>query len=207
MGPALHAPPRRWLPRLAVVATFLAVFALVWWLTGRSAATPEVSVAEIVSRVEALAQLKTAEYRYRDVIYVGRQTRFFGITTGQSELLFAVELTVQAGIDLRRESVAVERAADGTLFVTLPSAQVLAVDTDERTIEQYFVRERLARVDWLTVSDNVQAVKRAITDDAVERGILDRAERNAGVIVAGLLRELSAQPVQVRFAPRAGLRG
>ena len=182
-------------------------FSAGWLVLGRGAPAQSAPEVDVGARIESLGRLITAEYVYRDVIYVGQQTRFLGIPTGQADLLFSVEIRVVAGLDLLRRAAQVERTPDGTIFVTLPAAEILTVDADESTIEQYFARARLAQLDWLTVGDNMRVVKDAVRDDAITRGIVERAQRNAESLVRGLLGSLTEGSVQIRFAPPRALEG
>lgn len=156
-------------------------------------------------RVETVEHLVTTSFRYRDVVYFDREARILGIPAGQQELLFSVEMDVRAGIDLAEGfSVEPDAASPDAVFVTLPAARVLQIDADEDSIRQYFVRERLQTLDWLDIADEVEAAKRRNREDAVERGILRRAERQAARLLETMLREIGFERVDVRFRRRDG---
>ena len=159
--------------------------------------------------IEELRNLVTARYRYRDVVYLEQETRVLGIPTSAREILFSVDIGVEAGVDLSRDIKVVFDPNDRRgVFVTLPSPQVLRVDADEETIRQYIVRERFARLDWLDVAEEVEAAKERNRLDAIERGILIRAEAQARSALESLLRGLGFEKVHIRFRSEdAGLRG
>ncbi|TVR71549.1 MAG: DUF4230 domain-containing protein [Spirochaetaceae bacterium] len=160
---------------------------------------PGPSEAEIATRIRNLQTITSTEYRYRDVIYFGEDARFLGILTGSRRILFAVTISVTAGVDLHR-GIEVQFGNDrDTVFVTLPAPQVLRVDAEERSISQYFVQDRAGRLDWLAISDEVEAAKERNQADAINRGILLRAEVQARTAVTRLLQAGGVGVVHVRF--------
>lgn len=135
-----------------------------------------------------LLQLHTYEHIYRDVVYFGEERSFLFIQTVDRQLLFAVNIVVRAGLDLR-SGVTVTREADepGRAYVVLPEAQILRIDADEQSIEQFYVREQGGRIGVLEFSDQLEAVKARIREDAIERGILIKAQLNAERVVRNFL--------------------
>ncbi|MFO8042397.1 MAG: DUF4230 domain-containing protein [Alkalispirochaeta sp.] len=154
------------------------------------------------TQVKHLQTLVTTRYRYRDVVFFDRRTRVLGIPAGQQEVLFSVEMEVTAGIDLS-EGVEITPDRDNRrgVYVTLPSPAVLRVVTDEASIRQYLVLERFGRLDWLDISEEIQRAKDRNRQDAVERGILSRAELHTRTVIDNLLRNVGYETVEVRFRP------
>ena len=163
------------------------------------------------AQVQHLQTLLTTRYRYRDVVFFDRQTRVLGIPAGvrgspagQRGVRFAVEMEVTAGIDLS-EGVEITQNRDNRrgAYVTVPAATVLRVVTDEASIQQYLVLERFGRLDWLDISEEIQRAKDRNRRDAVERGILSRAELHTRTVIDSLLRNLGYETVEIRFRPSA----
>ena len=170
---------------------------------------PAVSPAPVEQRITNLLELHTVEYRYRDVIYYGERETLLGLlTTLDRQILFAVEIVVQAGVDLT-EGVEVLRdeSNPGFALVRIPQPEVLLVDVDEESIEQFFVRERGGRIEWNVVAAEMEQVKARVEADAVDKGILRRAEENAGLLVEELMTVAGFEEVTVQFRPIEELRG
>jgi hypothetical protein len=162
----------------------------------------EQRVAETRAQIERLQSLVTTRYRYRDIVFFERETRLLGIPSGSQEILFAVEMRIHAGVNLARGfAVEMDPADPARVYITLPAAEVLRVDADEQSIRQYLIRERLTRIDWLDVTDELEAAKERNRRDAVERGILERAEAQTRSIVAGLAGAAGFRTVEIRFRP------
>ncbi len=156
-----------------------------------------IDIARIESRIRMLAELETAESIYRDIVYFGDARSFLFFRTMDRRLLFAVNLHVRAGIDLT-EGFRLEPDGSGGVDVFMPPARVLIVDTDESSIHQYFVREQGGRIGYLEFSGSIEEVKDRVATDAAGRGLLNRAEENARVLVENLLTVAGVR--EVRFA-------
>lgn len=160
-------------------------------------------------RISSLLELHTVEYVYRDIVYFGEQESFLGIfRTRDQQLLFAVRLRVQAGVDLSK-GVEVLRDPDNPnmALVRIPSPEVLLVDAEEGSIEQFFVRERGGSIEWDQVSAEMESVKERVKADAVEKGILNRAEENAVELIEEVLGVAGFEEVTVQVRPPEELKG
>lgn len=155
--------------------------------------------------IQQVQTLVTTRYRYRDVVFFDRRTRVLGIPAGQQEILFSVEIEVTAGVDLAQGvDLDIDQDDRRRIFVTLPSPHIVRVVTDEESIRQYLVRERFGRLNWLDVSTEVHAAKERNREDAIERGILSRAESQARAVIGSLLRTVGYEAVEIRFRPPPG---
>lgn len=150
--------------------------------------TPELPAIE--TKIRRLLSLPTAEHEYRDIVYIDSSRSFLFIPTSSKRLLFSIIIRVQAGLDLSRGFSLVPGGADGRRRITvrLPRAEILLVDADEDSIYQYFVREQGDRVRLLEFGDEIAKLKDRVKADAVNRGILERAERNARSMLERFLR-------------------
>lgn len=191
---------------LAVLSLLLVTAGLFFFLTAqRDSLTPD--VADIREEVSALQTLTAGEYRYRDVVYYSEETRLLGIPAGRREILFSLDIVVRGGVDLSRGFQVETDETGERLFLTVPAAEILLVDADEDSIEQYFAAERLGRIDWLDVGDELTRAKEANRADAIERGILSATEAQARSVLSDLGRAAGFETVEIRFRPAAEIRG
>ncbi len=155
-------------------------------------------VEEIERRVRTILELPTYEHVYHNVIYLGEEARFLGIKHLDKRLLFSVDVTVRAGIDLRK-GIDIEPTSTGTLRIGLPSPEVLLADADEATIREYFAKEFGGKISRLEYYDEIDKSKARSVEDAIERGILEEAGRQAKALIEGLLLSLGLSEVYIYF--------
>ncbi len=149
--------------------------------------------------VRNLAELHTFEHVYRDIVYFGEQRQFLFFRTMDRRLLFSVNIRVSAGVDLREGFQVLPGESRQGVYVELPPAKVLLVDADEQSISQYFVRERGGQIGWIEVGAEIEVVKEQVMEDAIERGLLRRAEENATEIVERLFLQAGFDEVTITF--------
>ncbi|MFW6209703.1 MAG: DUF4230 domain-containing protein [Spirochaetota bacterium] len=154
-------------------------------------------------QIKAVLELPTYEYVYRDIIYIADQAEFLGFRHRDKQLLFAVDVHLQAGIDLKK-GVTVKPAksqpgGNRGLSITLPAPQILMIDADETSITQYFKKEFGGEISRLEYYDEISRSKTKIRRDAVQRGVLIRARENAASVVRSLLQSQGIEPVVVQF--------
>ncbi len=160
-------------------------------------------------QIKAVLELPTYEYVYRDIIYIADQAEFLGFRHRDKQLLFAVDVHLQAGIDLKK-GVTVTPAetrpgGNRGLSITLPAPEILMIDADETSITQYFKKEFGGEISRLEYYDEISQSKVQIRRDALERGVLTRARENASSVVRSLLQSQGIEPVIVQF--RSGSEG
>ena len=153
-------------------------------------------VEEISTHIRSILELPTFEHIYRDVVFLDRERSFLIFKTMDAEVLFAIDVRIQAGIDLS-EGFSVNRTRREGITVTLPPAKILLADADETSIHQYFLKEIGGGISRLDYYDEISKKKTAIVEDAVERGILKRADENARSLIQGFLEYLKTEPVTV----------
>ncbi len=152
---------------------------------------------EIETRVRDILSLPTYEHIYRDVVYVGEQARFIGILTKDKEVLFSIDVNVRAGIDLT-EGLDITFPDTRSAVVSIPPAKVLSIDADENTIHQYFLREWGGNLSTLQYYDEINRKKEFLLEDAVSRGILIKAERNAEQLIRNFLGLSGFENIEIR---------
>lgn len=145
---------------------------------------PDIPAME--TRIREICEIPGYEHIYRDIIYLDEKTSFLAIPVVDKRLLFAVDVRIQAGLDLN-DGFTVQPVTRDTVRVTLPAPQILLADADEQSIRQYFLKEYGGRVSRLEYYDEIERKKGELVDDAIERGILSRAEANVHKIIENFL--------------------
>lgn len=168
-------------------------------------------VVRMENQIESLLELPTCEHIYRDLVYFGQEKSFLFIKTVDRAVLFSIDIRVRAGLDLAGGIVLTpDRFDSHRIYVRLPAAEVLTVDADESTIEQYFIREQGGRIGLMDLSGQIADVKARTRQEAVDRGILDQADATARSLVRGFLELAGFTDVVFSTTPATadeGLRG
>jgi hypothetical protein len=170
------------------VTVFLLIGLLIGILIIPSAcsADSEQRISPIRQHIRAVLEIPAYEHIYREVIYLGKENSFLGFKTLDQRLLFAVDMRVQAGIRLDR---GFELRPSGTrkIDVLIPPAEILLIDADEESIEQFFLLERGGSITHTEYYDEIELSKEAVREDAIRRNILHKAEENARALIRGIL--------------------
>jgi hypothetical protein len=166
-------------------------------------AEPETDIPDLERRVTNVLRLHSYEHVYRDIVYFGEERSFLFFKTMDRRLLFSVDIVVRAGVDLEEGiEVLTDRGNPERIVVRLPPTRILRVDADEATIHQYFSRTRGGDVGWLEYGAEIEGVKERVRADALERGILAKAQDNAREMVENFFALAGFE--EVVFRPGAG---
>jgi hypothetical protein len=183
---------RRALPLLALSA------ALLFLLPQGCSRSVVRDPGRIEDQVRRILSIPTREYRYRDLIYIDESRSVLSIRTVDRRLLFGIDISITAGIDLNGD-FSISLPSPGKALVTIPAATILSADADEESIRQYFSREVGGSVSWQTYYGEIERKKGIVTEDAVARGILREADENARAMVRNLLAALGF--TEIVFTP------
>lgn len=191
---------------LVVSLALLAATALFVWRTTKRAVVEEiftpqekvVDLSAVVTRVRDLNRLETASMH---VVHVGRITQNYRMVPSAiagDEITFLAEGDVIAGIDLSRlRQQDVWRSPDGTVNVRLPPPQILVTRVDNRKSR---VLDRntgvLRRGDVNLETRARQHAEQNVRAEALRKGILTLAARNAEMKMAELLRTFGVEKVR-----------
>jgi len=162
--------------------------------TGTSRKSP----TDVERQIRSVLELPSYEYLYRDIIYIAEQAQFLGFRHKDTQLLFAVDVRLQAGVDLQKGVQVTPISARG-LSISLPAAEILLIDADENTITQYFKKEFGGQIERLAYYDEISLSKERIRTDAIDRGVLTQAQSNAASVLRSLLQSQGFSPVEVEF--------
>jgi hypothetical protein len=187
----------------AVIAVTTGV--VVWRMAKRAVVeqvlTPQekvVDVAALVTQVRELNRLETASMR---VMHVGRITQSYQLVPNAiagDEITFLATGDVIAGIDLSQlKQQDVWRSPDGTINLRLPPAQVLVTRVDNKE-SRVLTRKTgvLRRADVDLETRARQHAEDNIRSEALKKGVLGIASKNAETKLAELLHTFGAEKVR-----------
>ena len=128
------------------------------------------STDELSARIRAILEIPSVEYRYKEIVYVGEQKSFLFIPTSNKEVLFSVEIRLQAGIDLQ-QPLTLKRDIRNPrkVHLSLPPSKVLLLDVDEGTIRQYFMVEQGSRIHRMDYSKELESAKQRRGESSLKR--------------------------------------
>jgi hypothetical protein len=172
-------------------------------LLGCSKAEPRTADSLELS-IRNILEMPTCEQIYRDIIYIGEEQKVLFIKTIDKRLLFSIDIKIQAGIkqtDEIRISLEGDRDNGKTgVIVTMPKAEILLVDADEKSIEQYFIKEWGGDISRLEYYDEIKRKKEELIKEAQSGGLLDRAETNAEKLIRNFLILADVEVIEFRKA-------
>jgi hypothetical protein len=157
-----------------------------------------------ITAIRDLAQLTTVESVQYTIVEKGTDEGWLAWARGDSLRMFAVA-RIGAGVDLGELTIRdVVLGDDGVVEMSVPGAAIQYVDPDEDATQ---ILERDTGIftsgDPGLESDVRRIADEVLVDNAIEAGILDRAEDNARSVLTDFLLNLGYQDVQVTFEPRA----
>lgn len=172
-----------------ILVVMIAVAASVYYLSGSTKTT---DTTTFVEQVHDLATLATAEANIK-VVIEEQDNKIFGkdismdLPGTKRELLLVVPATVVAGVDLKGidENQIHINEKEKVLEISLPHATFLqepAIDMDKVVT---FSDEGLFRsqVDWSEGFDLASAAQKKIKAEAMDIGLLERAEQSADKVL------------------------
>lgn len=139
----------------------------------------KISDAELIdlhNSVKEVANLSLSEFVYKDIIFVKESKRFWGMSISKKEVLFSVKIRVVAGIDLDKDFVI--KVEKNILYLELPKPEILLLDADEKSLNEYYSKYFGTKVSLLFYYKEIEQQKENLKQESIERGILEDAEKN-----------------------------
>jgi len=155
-----------------------------------------------ITAIRNLAQLTTVESVQYTIVEKGTDEGWLAWARGDSVRMFAVA-RIGAGVDLSQVSVRdVVLGDDGVVEMTVPAAVIQYVDPDEDATQ---VLERDTGI-FTSADPGLESDVRKIADEvlvqnAIDSGILDKAETNARSVLTDFILTLGYKDVEISFAP------
>jgi hypothetical protein len=159
------------------------------------------STQSIIQRIQPLGQLVSTS------VQMAKADVYVGVTEGALNACghsanHVVQGAVEAGIDLTRlteADVSYDEGSD-TITLTLPAAEITSCRID--FIRQYDQSATACNVDWDSERILAHAVAlQSFRDDAIEGGILDRAQDEARLVFGNLVETITGKRVVIEFRP------
>ncbi|MCX6553991.1 MAG: DUF4230 domain-containing protein [Candidatus Aminicenantes bacterium] len=184
--------------RLAVLAAAAAVLLAVNLAVPRKKVPPSVGVRTL----KDLAELATVEYSvtkivsYKDVAWYGDR-----------KILFEAAATVKAGVDLNEltdQDIKLEN--DSAVTVTLPAPKILLFNMKPENIREIFNESGILRSDFSNQEKDglLSQGEKDIRAKVGRMDILQRAARNARILLESWLKKMGFQAVHVVFRGKGG---
>jgi hypothetical protein len=220
--PALPGKPSRKIPVFALFAGALAIVLIViaaaaWYVAHRieqlavravTRREEAVDLGSLVTRIRDLNRLETASMRVVSVSTVRQTYDLIPNALAGDELTLYSAGDVIAGVDLSMmKPEDVYREQDGTIVVHLPPPQVLVSRIDNRATHVIDRRTGVFRRADVGMEGRArQYAEQNIRNEAVRKGILPLAQKNAEAHTAGLLHTLGAAKVRFDVPTNAAAR-
>ncbi|MCX6557135.1 MAG: DUF4230 domain-containing protein [Candidatus Aminicenantes bacterium] len=184
--------------RLLVLAAAAAVLLAVNLAVPRKRVPPSVGVRTL----KDLAELATVEYSvtkivsYKDVAWYGDR-----------KILFEAAATVKAGIDLNEltdQDIKLEN--DSAVTVTLPAPKILLFNMKPENMREIFNESGILRSDFSNQEKDglLSQGEKDIRAKVGRMDILQRAARNARILLESWLKKMGFQAVHVVFRGKGG---
>jgi len=149
--------------------------------------------------------LVTEEYYFTEVVSYSSIKKLWNIDLGitESSYLASYDGVVTAGVDLTKAQV--EKDEEKKLVtVTLPAAVIENIDIDPESFVLYSEKAGLGnRLSAADFNNSLIELEQTAREKAVERGVLERAEKNARTLIGGLVGSLvdtTEYRVELKFA-------
>lgn len=154
---------------------------------------PEISLSVIESEIRNIGELSTVEYVFTDAAKFSdsKQIKDWNIPFTEKSFVMKWDGSIKAGINVDNIDVSID-AENKEIVITLPQAEVLSYEVDESSIEVLDEKDNV--FNSISVDDKVNfdsSTKEAMIERAVENGLLEKAQKQAEVVIAGLLSGLA----------------
>ncbi|MBR0129753.1 MAG: DUF4230 domain-containing protein [Firmicutes bacterium] len=147
-----------------------------------AAKKPKIDIEALQTRLEAAAELTTAELYYQGIIkYTDGKIPFLT----QKAFSMSYSAKVRAGADASKISL---HADENTIIATLPQTEIQSIDVDPDSIR--FYDEKFALLNWTKKEDAIEAIKAAIEDlqaNADLQPLKDKATEELRILTENML--------------------
>ena len=149
------------------------------------------SVERLEASIRSISSVPACEQIYRDIVYIGEEQKLLFFKTVDKQLLFSIDIIVQAGIE-NTDLIEIQYTGHSendrpSVVISLPDPVILDVDADESSIKQFFIKEYGKDITRLEYYDEINRKKEEIKADAVENGILERADFNIRNLIRNMM--------------------
>lgn len=148
-----------------------------------------ISGATIKEGFNEIGTLNTSEYFYTHVAKYSSNVELFchEVPFSESSYIYSYDGRVCAGMDFSDIEVEVDDFSR-VIIITLPAIEITGFEIDTDSFKLY--DESISFINRLsieTMADTLSEIEAEETQNAIERGILDRAEENAELLVRNFM--------------------
>lgn len=139
--------------------------------------------------VREVGVLVTEEYYFTEVVSFSSIKKLWKIDLGitESSYLASYDGVVRAGVDLTGAEV-VKDDGQKRVTVTLPAAEIQGVDIDPESFRLYSEKAGLGNpISAEDFNNSLIELENTAREKALERGVLERADENARVLIRNLI--------------------
>ncbi len=169
---------------------------------------PVVTSDQLKAELNSIQELVTQQYIYTNADRVEQnQTWIFGwdMPFSAKSLLITYDGVIKAGIDLSNIEVDVDEDAR-TILITLPSSKITDNNIPQETITVLEVNDGLFnKVTFEDYNDFISSQKVIMENKAVDRGLLDNADKMARSIIVDFLSKIPGveeYTLEIKQSPR-----
>ena len=156
-----------------------------------------------INQIQALARLETIRYSAEQVVEANNPNPLPALPfLFQNKLYCEVHGVAIAGIDMSKLHPGDMQLQNGALYVKLPPSEVFDVSLDEGNTQILDAQNGiLTKPDLTLVPQCLQGAKDKILKAAIDDGILDQAEKNAQIYLAGFFSTLGYPKAVFQVTP------
>ena len=149
----------------------------------------EISAEILRDGVREVGVLVTDEYYFTEVVSYSSIKKLWKIDLGitESSYLASYDGVVRAGVDLSAAEV-VKDDENRRITVMLPPAEIQGVDIDPESFQLYSEKAGLGNhISAEDFNNSLVELEATAREKAIERGLLDRADENARVLIRNII--------------------
>jgi len=152
----------------------------------------EITASILQEGLSDMGLLVTEEYYFTEVVNYSSVKKYWKIELKftESSFLASYDGLVTAGVDLSGVKLQKEENP-ARIVVTMPKAEIQNVDIDPNSFRLYSEKEGFGnRISVEEYNNSLVELENAARDRAVERGVLERADENAKLLVRNFIGSL-----------------
>lgn len=159
----------------------------------------EVSAKTLEDGLQDMGILITQEYFFTEVINYAKKDDFLWLFDATSIAMLSYEGKIGAGIDFGQIKISMANG-NSAVTVNMPKAEIRYTDLDQNSLTVYTEKNGLGNKLGLEDFNKAQAdLKEAATAKAIERGVLEKAEENAQMLIRNFIAGMLGNSVTVTF--------
>jgi hypothetical protein len=160
----------------------------------------KVDISAVLTEIKQISQINTTEMYFNEIVQFSEAISFVGFTVPFTEkkFIFTVKAKVQSGIDLSTLSEDDILIEDKKVTLTLDRAKI----TSKEVIEYKAYSEKDGLFNNVSTDDTLKQLNEfnaRLEQQALESGILEKAEENAKIVLSGFLKLLKFEEIVINF--------